>query len=909
MGRTAAILVSTGPRPNLHISSTLQSVADTALPRHDIFISYAGPDEAAARRLQEVLTDRGKRVYFHPRSSRAGDQWRRDLPRHIKASSITAVLVSQHYVDAWYQDEEIEVAITEARNDRQVIVPIRLTDVDLPFGLARLQALDGFGAGGLAEAADAILSVLDRPDEDPPFGRLIISDRVPHLSRWFIGRDDLLRKLIQVWQEGGTRVLTQLINGMGGVGKSSVAAALTERIKADADLTWWLRSEEEATLIEDLCDLAGEIGIAEGADPRERARQTVRHLQSSDKRWLLVFDDVKDEQMVSPWVPRSGRGFSLITTRDRTMNQLGAAMPVDVLPNDVATGFLLARVAESDAARDGAGAARVAQLLGGLPLALEQAGAWVAASSLNTFDAYTRMFVDATKNPFPDGTVPLDYHLTAWASVQVSINAAAAITPVAERLWHVLGWLAPAGLSLRWLSDVAHDTYLATDVSELRAAAVALERFSLLRATSDGILEVHRVVQAAARRASPSEAGLAAVAALRMASPGAGSNPSTWDLNQRLLPHAISAMATGAGLPDAAGDVWLIHNSCASSLLASGDPIAATRLLETGSRYAEAEFGKQDARTLASLSDLAVAYRHAGRPKAAAELGAQVVSASASLLGDDHWETLERRSALAIALRDQGLIAEALQSNGEVVSNMTRIVRDLRHDLLAMKARHAVLLYESGDADEAIRTAEWVVGQRKAVSGEDDPDTLTAAANLGLLYHHVGRVEESIELSQETLERRRRVLGSAHPDTLASQTNLAAAYGGSSRFDQAISQTEQVIAVQAKVLGIEHPHSLMSSANLAVYYQESGRYEEALELGEEVLRLRKENLGPTHPDTLTSQANVAHTLFKIGDVSQSIRILSATIDETSQLPYRHPELEKWTAALDELTHGPGGRGS
>ena len=829
----------------------------------DVFISYAGPDETTAEELRRLLTERGKRAYFHPESVQAGDEWRADIPRHIEASAVTAVLLSEHYANAWYQGSEVNIAINAARYERRRVVPVRLVaDVDLPFGLERVQAIDAWSATELADAADSIVALLDRPDDhENPLRRPIVSDRIPHVSRWFTGRADLLDQLVGIWQGGGSQALTQHLNGMGGVGKSTTAAALADRVRVDADVVWWLRSDQETSLVDDVVELADRLGIGELDDRRERARQAIRHLSESDLRWMLVFDNVDDERMVEPWVPKTGRGLSLVTTRDRSMTQLGPTIDVDVLPADLAVDFLLDRVRDGDAAAaaDREGAASVADLVQGLPLALEQAGAWVAAGALNTWSKFSGRFADAAKNPFPDGSTPLGYELATWASIQVSIDAAAERSPLAEPLWHVLGWLASDDIPIEWLCAIADGDFFDADADELEEAVTELERYSLVALDGEAIDEVHRVVQAAAKRSAGPESGGAAVAALRAASPGQGNDPESWPVNRRLLPHALAARDAGAGMPDSVDDLVGVLDACAATVQLSGDPLASVALFESNRDMAETHLGDRHRLTLSSRASLAGSYRAAGRIPEAIALYERVLADRVEVLGDRHPDTLASRSGLAGSY------------------------------------------WSAGRLDEAIELDERVLADRVEVLGDRHPDTLASRSGLAGSYWSAGRLDEAIELDERVLADRVEVLGDRHPDTLASRSNLASSYRAAGRVSEAIELGERVLTASVELLGDHHPNTSTSRSNLAGSYWSVGRFDEAVELEERVLSDSVEVLGDLHPLTLTSRSNVASFYWSAGRTSEAVELLRVVIDQAGELDYEHPALGTWRDALSEWT--------
>ena len=98
-------------------------------------------------------------------------------------------------------------------------------------------------------------------------------------------------------------------------------------------------------------------------------------LAASPAPWLLVFDNAPDRGSVAPFVPPAGRGRVLITSRNQIWPP-GQALDVPVLDPQVAAEFLTGRTGDADRRA----ALELAGELGGLPLALEQAAAYVQAT-------------------------------------------------------------------------------------------------------------------------------------------------------------------------------------------------------------------------------------------------------------------------------------------------------------------------------------------------------------------------------------------------------------------------------------------------------------------------------------------------------------------------------------------------
>ena len=109
-----------------------------------------------------------------------------------------------------------------------------------------------------------------KPKDQPAFPRTRSSTSAPrfplslppvwnlphHPNPNFTGREDLLAALEVVGAPGKPTVLSQAITGLGGVGKTQLAAEYAYRHRADYDVVWWVRAGEPATLVQDLAALA-----------------------------------------------------------------------------------------------------------------------------------------------------------------------------------------------------------------------------------------------------------------------------------------------------------------------------------------------------------------------------------------------------------------------------------------------------------------------------------------------------------------------------------------------------------------------------------------------------------------------------------------------------------------------------
>jgi hypothetical protein len=190
------------------------------------------------------------------------------------------------------------------------------------------------------------------------------------------GRKELLAALgtrLSPGDERWPRVVA--LYGLGGAGKTSVAVEYAYRHRAETDLAWQFPAEDPTVLTDDFARLAAQLGAREQLDARDPVASVHAVLAASPAGWLLLFDNAPDQASVQRFLPPAGHGRVLVTSQSALWPP-GQGLEVPVLDVQVAAGFLVTRTGDPDEQA----AAELAGELGGLPLALEQAAAYIGAS-------------------------------------------------------------------------------------------------------------------------------------------------------------------------------------------------------------------------------------------------------------------------------------------------------------------------------------------------------------------------------------------------------------------------------------------------------------------------------------------------------------------------------------------------
>jgi len=722
-------------------------------------------------------------------------------------------------------------------------------------------------------------SVLPAPVESATGPAGPVRFRLPRVVASFTGRDAELAGLELALGRGGQAVITQTVTGLGGVGKTQLAAAYAHRHAERYQVVAWVRAEDGG--IADLAGLAVHLHLpVDGRPPEEQASGALRWLESTDRPWLLILDNVADPAQLENLCPGSGPGQVLVTSRRRDFDQFGPVVTVGVFDEGTAVDYLVERTGRS---KERAAAGRLAQALGRLPLALSHAAAYCAAGT--SFDDYLRQLGALPAAELYDANPEAFYRQTVATTWQVSISAAESEAPLAVPVLAMAAYLAPDAIPIS-LFDTLVDGESARARRRLANGLAALHRYSLAVVT-DASISVHRLLQKVVRDDAQARGditgGLAALAALDGAFPIDNQLPASWPRCEQLLPHVLAIAGTLLSPAHAGQDLVQLLNRTTRYLLNAGGGERATAAAGTAVDAATDHLGPEHPHTLAALANLGASYRPAGRTAEAIAIEEQVVADSERVQGPEHPDTLTARANLATSYWSAGRTAEAIAIHEQVVADSERLLGPENPDTLIARANLAVSYWSAGRTAEAIAIHERVVADRERLLGPEHPDTLTARANLAASYWSAGRTAEAIAIEEQVVADSERLLGPEHPDTLTARANLAASYRSAGRTAEAMAIHEQVVADLERLLGPEHPHTLSARANLASSYWSAGRTAEAIAINEQVVADSERLLGPEHPDTLTARANLASSYRSAGRTAEAIAINEQVVADCGRL--------------------------
>ncbi|MFJ5192459.1 tetratricopeptide repeat protein [Streptomyces sp. NPDC088394] len=729
----------------------------------------------------------------------------------------------------------------------------------------------------------------------------------------FVGREDALDRLRGMLTSSGDAAVTQTgaVHGLGGIGKSTLALHYAVRYRDTYTLVWWINAESPELIDAGLGALATRLcpHWACGATAEERTAWAVAWLQWHPG-WLLVFDNVEHPDRLRPYLGSLPGGHHLATSRKATgWHVIGPTLPLDLL-GPAASANLLCEIAyggRTPTSEQREEAEDLAAELGYLPLALEQAGAYLHQTG-KEIAAYRRA-LPRMLSKHSEGTDPERTVARVWNQ---SLKAIRERDPLAVMLLNAAAWLAPDNIPRTLLTPLAPDADEADDAVD--EALGVLHAYNMITLSSHGpAFSVHRLLQVVLRTPVPGTDHLAtgrtaAEQVLLVSFPPSG-DPLTAATRQweELMPH-ITALATNLPPASATDTTIDLFDRAADQARQAGQKARAVPLLEATLAQRVQVLGDTHPNTLINRNNLAYAYRDAGDLARAVPLLEATLAQNARVLGDAHPNTLINRINLASAYQDAGDLARAVPLFEATRAQCEQVLGDAHPNTLISRINLASAYQAAGDLERAVPLFEATRAQCEQVLGDAHPNTLISRNNLASAYQAAGDLERAVPLFEATLAQRVRVLGDTHPDTLSSRSNLAGAYGDAGDLERAVPLFEATLAQYEQVLGDTHPNTLISRSNLAGAYRDAGDLERAVPLFEAILAQRVRVLGDTHPDTLSSRSSLAYAYRDAGDLERAVPLFEAILPQYEQVlgrthPYTlisHFNLVRLKAAEEEV---------
>lgn len=513
----------------------------------DFFISYAQEDWEAAKWIAQCLEEAGYSITLPSRDFQPGHNFILEMEAATQAKRTIAIL-SPHYRNSRFvKPEWAEAFRLDPTGIMGQLLPVRIQRCDFPGFLGQLIYIDLVDQDENRRKKTLLSGVQQVPRKLKPATFPVqltapstsvqpTNARIPSASEnqspasprfgasfpatwnvsrrhapYFTGRDDQIEQIFQrfLHRDEAQVPPPQALVGLGGLGKTQTAAEYAYRYRQEYQAVLWARADTEENLKSDFQTLVRLLKLDEQGNPAE----TMQKWFTGHDGWLLILDNADDLNFIASFFPQSPRGHVLVTTRAMASGNVAQSFLLEPLNFEEGALCILRRsgtiqwhqqLADTTMLNVSA-AANIAALMDGLPLALEQAGAYIedTGSSVNR---YLKMYEEYRAQIIKDqyGALP-NYPLAVAAAWKFSKDIVKQEQPATYEFLQLCAFLDPEAIPEEIFihGAPALGSVLASVVStpvSIDGATRVLRRYSLLNREVKGTddisrFSIHRIIQ------------------------------------------------------------------------------------------------------------------------------------------------------------------------------------------------------------------------------------------------------------------------------------------------------------------------------------------------------------------------------------------------------------------------------
>ncbi len=709
---------------------------------------------------------------------------------------------------------------------------------------------------------------------------------------FFAGRTAALQNLREGFETG--RKL-RAVSGLGGIGKTELALEYVYRYREEYRAVLWVGGETRDSLISGYAKLADALGLPErGVEQHDLVVAAVLRWLAANEGWLLVLDYVTDPDMLRDMVPGDLRGHVISTSRVKSAG-MWEVTELEALEPAEAADFVARRAGRPD---EPEAALRLAEALECVPLALEQAAAYIRKMDTRIADYLTSLEVRGSR--LLESSRPERYARSvadAWAPNFGQIESAA---PVAADLLRFSAFLAadriPLELAVRGapeLGDRVRDALenVTADPLALDEAFQPLAEFSLIRRNRpERTYSIHRLVQDAIQRSMTAEErqrwAERTVAAVERAFPVP--DFAMWPFCERLLPHALACARVISRYSIESGSAGGLLNQTALYLLQRARYTEFEPIQKLALAIWEKTLPADHPLVAAACTNLGSFYRQTGRY---AEAEALLTRAKDIADGSPEPDLAMAGNNLALLYLDQGRYREAEPLLREAVDRLARALGN-GHESLALPLNNlGEICRVEGRYGEARALYSRALEIWQSTRGEGSPNAAVALSNLGLLAMNQGQYPEAEALLQQAIAGVDQTVGEQHPHTATILNNLGELYRTLGRYTDAEQALKRALAIQETLYGSAHPMVGLTLGNLGLVYMMEQKYAVAEQMMKTSVGIAEEARGDAHPDLAAPLSNLGELYRRQGNMVQARALLDRALRilEAARGP-EHPDL-------------------
>ena len=698
---------------------------------------------------------------------------------------------------------------------------------------------------------------------------------------------------------------------------------------------FWIDASSVGTItqaLKGICNLpAAQSSVLDGSP--ESALHWIGLLKEN---YVMVFDnaDVLSPAELEAYLPPGRGGNILITSRNSTMRNLSEnSLEVNEMEEKDAVGLLLkASCLDPCSMEFQTEASKIVKELSYLPLAIDQAGAYIA-SGATTIGNYLAKYFEHRKIllSHSEFTGASKYNRTVYETWELSYkeieqraksddshktNAANS----AMLLLELFPFFHHEGITEEIFSYAALQEDEETFDPELPLASSMLDQrllplkktgtwdsflfgegirmllfFSLIKkAPSDGVYTLHPLVHAWGRdrMTLDKRERCCLMAYITLSCSLRQYENQPYRFHRVLVTHVRANMEYSRSGSNQKGISYLddayakfgelLHNQGYTKEAET----LQTEVVDTRNEI----LGDEHPETIRAMGNLATTYHFLGKYTKAEKMRIEVLDASNRILGVEHQDTIHATANLAATYRNLGKYTEAEKLHMQVLDASNRLFGVEHPETVYAMGNLAATYGNLGKYTEAEKLQMQVLDARNRTFGVEHRQTLNAMGHLAATYANLGRYTEAEKLQMQALDARNRIFGVEHPDTISAMGHLGITYRSLGKYSEAEKLQMQVVDASNRILGVEHPNTIQAMGNLALTYERLGKYTEAEMLEIQVLDASNRILGVDHPDTINAKGHLAITYGRLGKYTEAEKLEMQVLDVSKRIfGVEHPD--------------------
>jgi tetratricopeptide (TPR) repeat protein len=882
-----------------------------------VFCAFAPTDADLEARFEmhlALLKREGYITVWHSLAVEAGAEKNRVMSEHLESAELILLLISADFMDS---DECYDVVMRRAL-ERQcagnvLVVPVLLRPVDwkrlAPF--AHLQVLPrneqpvsawecvDQAFYSIVQELHGIIESLRLPTSS--FLATGNSDRIWFVSYqrnpYYTGQESLLAQLHASLQQHSGAALA--LSGLGGVGKTQLAVEYAYRYRDAYSTVLWANADSPETLTLSYRALAEALQLPPGRQAQlHLIVQAVRGWLTNHEGWLLVLDNADflalPEQAtlartLTDFLPVEHKGHVLITTRASTLGPLAASLPVAQLSIEEGALFLLQRAhrlslhAElSDAEpSERTVAEEFVQLVDALPLALDQAGAYIDEVQCSVADYVERYRTQRKYLLQRRGRYAIDHPEPVATTWTLALHRIEQSNPHAIALLNCCAFLQPDAIPEELFTQGAQEMGaalqdLAGNLLAFDEAIEALYAYSLVRRDpATKTFSLHRLVRDVVRDGLDEEQQRewleCVIRGLNVVFPDPP-DIASWPVCQRFVLHVEAVFEFFEVSPFVSQEAAVLFSRAGGYLRDQAHFASAEGLFKRSLDLLEQVYGSSHTAVAQGLENLSDLYVEVGKCKDAERLLKRALAINEQAYGPIHEEVARTLNELAAIYRMQQRYRLA-ETKLKLALGINERVFGVDHPKVATSLTNlAKVLQDQEKYKQAEKNFLRAFAMRKRNLGSGHPDIANSLTNLGMLYQELGQSQGAEDYLQQAYSVRKSSLGEDHPDTIRSIFNLAIYYAEQGKYERAEELLLLALSRREKVLGTYHPDVAYTLASIGGIYSDLGKYDQARAFYLRAILVLEQMLGPEHIDLARVLTHYAEVLRLTGFSQQAMEL-------------------------------------